>query len=117
MKSLLEQRKCHSKALAEGFTVIVSTLKTIPEVRKVILFGSYAQGRCDLFTDLDVLVVMDSPLDFISRTVALAQKIHVGVALDLLVYTPAEFERIKDRPFFKHILNTGKVVYEKKCSG
>ncbi len=116
MKDLVEQRKSHFQALAEGVNAIVSQLQSIPEVQKVILFGSYAQGRYDLFTDLDIMVIMDSPLDFISRNVELARKIQVGVALDLLVYTPEEFDKIKTRPFFRHVLNTGKVLYEKKCS-
>jgi len=33
-------------------------LASIPEVERVILFGSYVRGRRDLLTDLDVLVVM-----------------------------------------------------------
>lgn len=115
VKSLVEQRENHAKALANGLSAIVSQLQGISEVKKVILFGSYAQGRCDLFTDLDVLVIMDSPLDFLSRSVELARKIRVGVALDLLVYTPQEFEKIKDRPFFRHISTQEKCCMRKSA--
>jgi len=31
----------------------------MPEVQQVILFGSYAAGRRDLFTDLDVIVMAE----------------------------------------------------------
>jgi len=112
--NLTEMREKHVQALAKGLDALVSQLRNIPEVKRIILFGSYAQGRRDLFTDLDVLVIMDSPLDFISRNVELARKIHVDVALDLLVYTSQEFEKLRNRPFFRHIINTGKVLYEKK---
>lgn len=88
----------------------------MPEVQKVILFGSYAAGRRDLLTDLDILVVMDSPLDFVARNVELARRLRAGVALDLLVYTPQEMEQMRDRPFLRHALKTGKVLYERKPS-
>lgn len=48
-------------------------LRGIPEVHKVILFGSYAKGRRDLFTDLDLIVVMDSRDDFVTRCAELAR--------------------------------------------
>lgn len=65
-------------------------------------------------TDLDLLVVMDSPLDFVTRTTEMARQIKAGVALDLLVYTPAEMERMRHRPFMQRILNTGKVIYARE---
>ena len=38
---------------------------------------------------------------------------HARVALDLLVYTPAELKRVRERPFMRHALATGKVLYER----
>jgi len=35
------------------------------------------------------------------------------VALDLLVYTPQEMEWMRERPFLRQALKTGKVLYEK----
>jgi predicted nucleotidyltransferase len=83
-------------------------------VQKIILFGSYATGRRDLFTDLDLLVIMDSSLDFVTRCAEVARRLRASVALDLLVYTPQEIEQMRDRPFLRHILRTGKVLYERK---
>jgi hypothetical protein len=65
-------------------------------------------------TDLDLLVVIQSPLDFVARNVELARRLHAGVALDLLAYTPQEIERMCDRPFLRHALKAGKVLYEKR---
>ena len=81
-------------------------------MHRVILFGSYARGRRDLFTDLDLFVIMDSSADFVTRTAQLYQELHPSVDMDLLVYTPAEFERIRHRGFFRHILEEGEVLYE-----
>jgi predicted nucleotidyltransferase len=52
---------------------LVIRLRGIPEVYKVVLFGSYAKGRRDLFTDLDLIVVMDSRDDFVTRCAELAR--------------------------------------------
>ncbi len=116
MAFLSEQRERYVAALARDLDDVVRQLSRMPEVQKVILFGSYAAGRRDLLTDLDILVVMDSPLDFVARNVELARRLRAGVALDLLAYTPQEMERMRDRPFLRHVLKTGKVLYERKPS-
>lgn len=67
-------------------------------------------------TDLDLLVIMESPLDFVTRNVDLARRLQAGVALDLLVYTPQEIKQMHDRPFIRRILETGKVLYERNAA-
>ncbi|SHG34261.1 Nucleotidyltransferase domain-containing protein [Desulfacinum infernum DSM 9756] len=106
-------REQHAQALQRDLESVVNQLKRMPEVHMVVLFGSYAAGRRDLLTDLDLMVVMDSKLDFISRNVELARRIRADVALDLIAYTPEEMERMRNRPFLRHALRTGKVLYEK----
>jgi len=108
------ERERYIATLAEDLECLVQQLSNMPDVRQVILFGSYAAGRRDLFTDLDLLVVMDSALGFVARNVDLAQRLRVRVALDLLVYTPQEVAQMGDRPFLRRALQTGKVLYEKR---
>ena len=67
-----------------------------------------------MFTDLDLLVVMSSELDFVHRTAEVYSQLRVDVDLDLLVYTPEEFEEHRDRGFVKRAIETGRVLYEKK---
>jgi predicted nucleotidyltransferase len=110
---LEEKRKQYRQALGQALEHIVARLSSMPEVEKVILFGSYAAGRRDLFTDLDVLVVMHSDKDFVTRTAELYPQLGAGVDMDLLVYTPEEFERMRQRGFVKHALEGGEVLYEK----
>ncbi|MDI6894448.1 MAG: nucleotidyltransferase domain-containing protein [Bacillota bacterium] len=81
--------------------------------RKIILFGSYARGRADALTDLDLVVVMDSELPFVERTAEVYRRIVPRVAADILVYTPGEWERMQDRPFGQQVLREGRVLYEK----
>ena len=113
IKSFSTQREAYTAALARDLDGLVEQLSCIAEVQKVILFGSYAAGRRDLFTDLDLLVVMDSSLDFVARNAELARRLRAGVALDLLAYTPQEMEGLKDRPFLRQALAEGKVLYER----
>lgn len=114
MTVLSAARQRHTDALARNLVGLVAQLRAMPAVQRVILFGSYAAGRRDLFTDLDILVVMDSPLDFVSRAASLAQQLDIEVPVDLLVYTPQEMARMHGRPFVRHALATGKVLYEKR---
>jgi uncharacterized protein len=112
-QTIAARRRSYQHALAETLQAIVAALARRPEVERAILFGSYAEGRRDLFTDLDILIVMQSPLDFVSRTAEMYRFLAGPVDLDLLVYTPEELERIKERGFIRQALEKGQVIYEK----
>jgi predicted nucleotidyltransferase len=103
--------------LDQALERIVAFLSARPDVQTIILIGSYAAGQRDLFTDLDILVVMDSPLDYLARTDQLRAALQTGVDVDLLVYTPEEFEQLRDKPFLNQALKGSKVLYEKKQPG
>jgi predicted nucleotidyltransferase len=103
-------RSAYARALDEAVERIRRTLEAMPEVHRVVLFGSYARGRRDLFTDLDLLVVMDSDEEFVSRSARLRQRLAAGVDMDLLVYNPREFERMRHRGFVRRALETGRTL-------
>jgi len=116
LETALKQRRTqYGQALDNALDRILDHLTKMPQVEKVILFGSYAAGRRDLFTDLDILVVMDTQEDFVSRTAKLYRQISIDVDVDLLVYTPEEFQRQQQSGFVRHALATGQVIYEKQC--
>ncbi len=110
---LAEKRRAYVEELAATLDRVVADLAQRPEVRRVVLFGSYARGRRDLFADLDLLVVMDSSQDFVTRTAQLYRELSAPVDMDLLVYTPEELERNRDRGWVRKILEEGEVLYEK----
>jgi len=112
---LQQKRLAYCTNLQNALQRILKILESMLEVEKVILFGSYASSQSDLFTDLDLLVVMDSKKDFVALTAELYQTLHAGVDLDLLVYTPEEFEFMRNKPFIGQAVKTGKVLYEKRC--
>jgi predicted nucleotidyltransferase len=113
---LAAYRQQHQAALAAALDDISAELRRQPRVQRAILFGSYARGRRDLFTDLDILIVMDSPLDFVTRTAEMVRLLACSVDVDVLVYTPEELERNVDQAFIHHVLEEGTTFYEKLSS-
>lgn len=105
-----EQREARRADLELELSRLVEVLKAIG-VQRIILFGSMASGKTGLGSDLDLLVVWDTPLGFIERTVELYRRLQPRVAVDLFVYTPEEMARMADRPLIRRALMEGKVLY------
>jgi predicted nucleotidyltransferase len=82
---------------------------------RIILFGSLAQGRVWDWSDVDLVVVKQTALPFLDRVNEVLRVLQPRVGLDVLVYTPEEFERLsRERPFFREeILAKGKTLYER----
>lgn len=83
---------------------------------KIILFGSYARGAAGPDSDVDLLVVMR----FEASRRGLASAIDVALwdrklPLDLIVVTPEELERDRDRvgTIVRPALREGRVLYER----
>lgn len=112
-EALIQKRDSYREDLTMALDRIVKRLKSNPEVQKVILFGSFVGGKSDLFTDIDLLVIMKSEDDFVTRTAELYASLNPGVDLDLLVYTPQEFNHLYQKSFLKYALKDGVVLYEK----
>ena len=81
---------------------------------KIFLFGSYANGNPRSESDLDILVVMETPQREAEQAVQICQKIEYLFGLDLIVVKP---QRLAQRlafgdSFLKEIVESGKVLYE-----
>lgn len=81
---------------------------------RIILFGSYAYGAPSADSDLDLLVVLDTPLKETEQAVKICQAIHYDFGLDLIVRTPGTLTRrlALGDPFLREITKKGKVLYE-----
>ncbi|MCL4505874.1 MAG: nucleotidyltransferase domain-containing protein [Chloroflexi bacterium] len=81
---------------------------------RIILFGSYAYGAPSADSDLDLLVVLDTPLKETEQAVKICQAIHYDFGLDLIVRTPGTLTRRLELgdPFLREIIEKGKVLYE-----
>jgi len=82
--------------------------------QRVILFGSAARSEADADSDLDVLVIKDTPEPFVQRPEIMAKLCPPGVHADILVYTPDELQRMVEdgNPFIRRALKEGRVLYE-----
>lgn len=107
---LAKRRNAHRKALRELLRLTKAAIKA--GVQRVILFGPLLHGEPSLHSDLDLLIVWDTPLSFLKRTVELYRRLQPRVATDLLVYTPAEMQRMAHTPLVRQALQEGKVLYE-----
>ena len=82
---------------------------------KAVVFGSYARGEADEYSDLDLIIVAKTETPFLERF-----RDYTGIykiwrkGLDMLVYTPEELERMQreENPFINHALGEGIVIYE-----
>lgn len=81
---------------------------------RIILFGSYAHGETTPDSDVDLLVVMDSPLRDVDQAVEVRRLADFPFPTDLLVRKPHE---VRDRlaqgdAFLEEVLTRGVVLYE-----
>jgi len=93
---------------------ITKIIKEKYKPKSIILFGSYAWGKPSEDSDIDLFLVMDSKLRRDERAAEVSELFSDRLfPLDIIVYTPKEFElSIKRGSFFvKEILAKGKVLY------
>ena len=101
--------------LNQALERILLTLAAEYRPEKVILFGSMAQAAVGEWSDLDLVIIKDTPKPFLQRLKEVALLCRAPVGVDYLVYTPDEFaQMIADRnPFIlEEVLRKGKVLYE-----
>ena len=80
---------------------------------KIILFGSVVKDTFTADSDLDLFIIKDDPRPGGERICDVSSMFEHNVAIDVLVYTPAEVEQCLKwgDPFVKEILSNGKVIY------
>lgn len=82
-------------------------------IKKIILFGSLAKGRVTLTSDIDLVIIRNTKQRFLNRLGAIYKQIKPNIAVDILVYTPQEINKMKHwNSFIKRVFREGKVLYE-----
>lgn len=78
----------------------------------LIVFGSHAWGTPHKDSDLDVLVIKESPKSRIERIREARANIKTNKPVDILHLTPQEAQSYKKKStFYKQIFDEGKLVY------
>jgi len=82
--------------------------------QRIILFGSFAEGRPTPDSDVDLLVVLPHKGKAVEKSVEIRLAVRPPFALDLLVRTPQEVHKriAMGDNFIRDILEHGKVLYE-----
>lgn len=81
-------------------------------VSSVILFGSLARHEVEKDSDIDLLVIWQTGLSFLERLDVLYRRLLPTVSLDLICYTPEEFDELQERnPFVQRVAKEGVVLY------
>ena len=109
-------RETHKLMLEKSVQDIVDQLVGLEGIQQISVFGSFANGRRDLFTDLDILVIMDTELNVVERLGLLYSRVSLPVDLDLFCYTPQEYEIIKNNGWLSRAHRDAQVLYEKRAS-
>ncbi len=81
---------------------------------KIVLFGSLAREDVDVFSDLDLLVIMPSEKSGREWVRLIHDNIEPGIASDIIIYNQKELEEnLAKSSFLRGILDSGRIVYEK----
>lgn len=81
--------------------------------QRVILFGSYVRNESDDLSDIDLVIVKETEEDFFARIRTVLDLLDMKSQIDVLVYTPAEFEtmRRQGNPFIETVIEEGIVLH------
>ncbi len=104
-----KRKRIPQKAIDQVVEQIVEKFKP----QRIILFGSYARGNPRPESDLDLLVVMETPLKESTQSLEIRRYLDVLFGLDLIVHTPKKLrERVEMGDWFlRDVLKDGKVLY------
>lgn len=110
MATITERKDLLERALERMIPVLIKEYR--PE--KIILFGSLAFGDIHEGSDLDLLIIKDTPKRPIDRQVEIYSLVKPEVGIDLFVYTAQEFEYLKCIGFslVKEVVKRGRILYE-----
>ncbi len=94
---------------------IVSVLKLKYKPERIILFGSFARGKAEKDSDIDLMIIKKTSQNPWVRQRIVEKLVRRNVPVDLLVYTPQEFQNRVDLgdTFAREVLAKGRLVYEK----
>lgn len=104
--------KLASKAAQRILNRIISRYRP----KKIIVFGSFARGDVHQGSDLDLVIIKNTKERFLKRMDRILDLCDGEIAVEPLVYTEAEFERMLDEgnDFLETVISEGKVIYERR---
>ncbi len=93
----------------------ISLLKKNIALDKVILFGSYADGKAHKYSDIDVAIFSN---DFNNKNeIEILQDLFrlactIDSRIEPIAFLPNEIKNTKYNPILKNIMKKGKIIYQ-----
>lgn len=104
----LERARARRSQLDAAVVRLRERIGAYEGVRGVLVFGSYARGEVGPQSDLDLIVVRDTPLPQTRRDDDLRGSLRLGVPYDLITVTPEQYERLpRTRSFYAQAVREG----------
>lgn len=107
-------REIKNSVTLEDIREIVQQIVERFRPQKVILFGSYAQGKPTQDSDVDLLVVMETNEQALHAAARISAAIDHPFPLDILVFRPSELKASLERKgvFATEVMAKGIVLHE-----
>jgi predicted nucleotidyltransferase len=103
-------------AVDPGLDEIVRLLQRY-EPEQIVLFGSRARGDADEYSDYDLIVIKQTRCPFLERLRDMVPYLlEFGRPAEILVYTPDEFERMRETGLGWLVRQEGVTLYERPSS-
>lgn len=104
--------------IKETIANIVEKIRDNYKPEKIILFGSYAYGRPNAESDIDLFIIKKTQKRRIDRFCEVSRLLRniKGISIQPVVFTRQEVARrleLED-DFIKEILHKGEILYEKE---
>ncbi len=85
----------------EKLRALVTDIRALFADAKIYLFGSRASAKAKPSSDYDLIIVSEGfgKVSFVNRPGVIWRRTWVGIAADLLCYTPKEFKQASKNSF------------------
>jgi predicted nucleotidyltransferase len=86
------------------------------EIQRAYLFGSVARGEATRHSDIDMIALKQTSERFLDRTKGILQELNDAIldsSVELLIYTPEEYERMRTEPFISKAERESVMLYER----
>lgn len=110
-------RKKNHLNLKKKINTYVSSLTRALQVDKIILFGSYANGKPHKYSDIDIALIspdLDPTIPTVFHNIEVAKRANLyDPDIQLFAFPAQTFKEEKgvQRSFIREIKKTGKVIY------
>ncbi len=87
------------------------------KVNEAYIFGSFLTEDFGADSDLDLILICETQTPFMKRRLDFPELDNLGAPLDVLIYTPTEFEKLKSEGraanvgFWKSVVTNLKRIY------